>query len=191
MIEERNAPHNTGTPPDPGLSTVSPSPPIVPEATASEVSFIIIDDTKHPGLRKEGVVIGHAKEHWCLTPHKRPAVRAMLNKKNSVIAYIPARHTGHTNRNGEIQIPLKDVNLSKSLVALPLWKLTDTIRAMIRTKRETNEKSVVHGSGDQEGSMMKGRRAVETKQAIGTAANDDKTDSFSDSTDVPEGGAQH
>jgi len=191
MIEERNAPHNTGTPPDPGLSTISPSLPIIREATASEVSFIIIDDTKHPGLRKEGVVIGHAKEHWCLTPHKRPAVRAMLNKKNSVIAYIPARHTGHTDRNGEIQIPLKDVNLSKSLLALPLWKLPGAIRAMIRTKRETNEKSVVHESGEQEGGMMKRRRAAETKQAIGTAANDDETDSFSDSTDVPEGGAQH
>ncbi|KAI4916210.1 hypothetical protein J4E85_010298 [Alternaria conjuncta] len=191
MIEERNAPHNTNTPPDSGLSPVSPSLPIVPEPTASEVSFIIIDDTKHPGLRKEGVVIGHAKEHWCLTPHKRPAVRAMLNKKNNVIAYVPARHTGHTDRNGEVQIPLKDVNLSKSLVTLPLWKLSDAIRAMIRTKRETNEKSVVHGSGDQEGGMMKRRRAAETKQAIGTAANDDETDSFSDSTDVPEGGAQH
>ncbi|KAI4958284.1 hypothetical protein J4E86_003882 [Alternaria arbusti] len=191
MIEERNAPHNTSTPPDSGFSTASPSPPIVLEATASEVSFIIIDDTKHPGLRKEGVVIGHAKEHWCLTPHKRPAVRAMLNKKNNVIAYIPARHTGHTDRNGEIQIPLKDVNLSKSLVALPLWKLSDAIRAMTRTKRETNEKSVVHGSGDQEGGMMRRRRAAETKPAIGTAANDDETDSFSDSTDVPEGGAQH
>jgi len=191
MIEERNAPRNTSTPPDSGRSTVSPSLPIVPEATASEVSFIIIDDTKHSGLRKEGVVIGHAKEHWCLTPHKRPAVRAMLNKKNNVIAYIPARHTGHTDRNGEIQIPLKDVNLSKSLVALPLLRLSEAIRAMIRTKRETNEKSVVHGSGDQEGGMIKRRREAETKQAIGAAANDDETDSFSDSTDVPEGGAQH
>ncbi|KAI4694171.1 uncharacterized protein J4E84_002753 [Alternaria hordeiaustralica] len=191
MIEERNAPHNTGTPLDPGLSTVSPSLPIVREATASEASFIIIDDTKHSGLRKEGVVIGHAKEHWCLTPHKRPAVRAMLNKKNNVIAYIPARHTGHTDRNGEIQIPLKDVNLSKSLVALPLWKLSDAIRAMIRAKRETSEKSAVHGSDAQEGGVMKRRRETKTKQAIGTAANDDETDSFSDSTDVTEGGAQH
>ncbi|KAI4615371.1 uncharacterized protein J4E87_009264 [Alternaria ethzedia] len=191
MIEERNAPRNTNTLPGSRLSTVSPSPPVVSEATTSEVSFVVVDDTEHPGLCKQGVVIGHAKEHWCLTPHKRPAVRAMLNKKNAVIAFVPARHTGHTERNGEIQIPLKDVDFSRPLAALSFSKIPDAIRDMIRTKKESNEKSAVHGSAGHTGGKVRKRRAKQTVKSLAYVEDEDEEGSISDTTDVPEGGVQH
>ncbi|KAI4946656.1 hypothetical protein J4E91_007346 [Alternaria rosae] len=191
MIEERNVPRNTNTPQGPRLSTVSPSLPNVSEAITPEVPIVIMDDTKHQGLRKEGVVIGHAKEHWCLIPHKRPAVRAMLNKKNVIIAYVPARHTKHTRGHGEIQIPSKDVNFSEPLVALPPWKISDAIRAMIRTKRETNEKPVVYGSVGHTGGKVKKRRAKQTVKSLEYVGDEHEEGSLSDTTDVPEGGAQH
>jgi hypothetical protein len=191
MIEERNGPEKTNDTSNSRLSTMTPPLPTVPERNMPEVPIITTEDSKYPGLCKEEIDIGHAKEHWCLNPHKRPIVRARLSKKDSVIAFVPAKDIKHARTHGEVQIPLNQVDLSEWLTALPPWKVSDAVRAEIKTKKEANGSSAIPDSCDHMGGGAVKEGGEVTVQALDIAGNADQADSLSDTTDVPESGVLH
>lgn len=117
----------------------------------------------------------------------------MLNKKSAVIAFIPVQHANRAGTNGEVQIPLKDVDFSKALVALPPWKIAEAIRARIKMKMEAKGKQAVY---DYEPSGHRGGDAERwgektTMETQGTAESEEEAGFFSDTTHVPEGGVLH
>jgi hypothetical protein len=58
----------------------------------------------------------------------------MLNSRDSLMAFIPARYAKHERAHGELQIPLKDVDFGQGLADLAPCKITDTIRARIEQR---------------------------------------------------------
>jgi hypothetical protein len=190
MIEERNGPEKTNATPDSRLSIITPPLPIVFEGNIQEVPIITTEDSKYPGLCKEGIIIGHAKEHWCLNPHKRPTVRARLSKKDSVIAFVPAKDTKHARTCGEVQIPLNQVDFSEWLTALPPWKVSDAVRTKIKTKEANGSSAIPDSCGHMGGRAVKKGGKV-TAQALDIAGNAGQVDSLSDNTEVPEAGVLH
>jgi hypothetical protein len=58
----------------------------------------------------------------------------MLNSRDAIMAFIPARYAKHERTHGELQIPLKDVDLGQGLADLAPENITDTIRARIEQR---------------------------------------------------------
>jgi hypothetical protein len=121
-----------------------------------EHDFITIDDSQHQRLRQEGIIIGVAKPHFCRVSHERPVVRAMLNTRNAVIAFIPGKYAKVLNREltGEVQIPMKDVDYGRQLADLSLSEIVDMVRERLVKKGEKMRKEAeeeLEGYGDEEG----------------------------------------
>jgi hypothetical protein len=193
MIEKRKAPGKRDTTTASSLFTISSPLPNTPEKPAPELPTSIVDDSQNQRLRNEGIIIGRAKGHCCRIPHMRPVVRAILNSKNVVMAYVPAQHIKHTRRFGEVQIALEDVDFSKPLVELPPWKISETIRMKIETQmKEIENQAVVY---DREPSTRMDCEADKEREEDPMEAprtTDTEVEAtFSDTTDVPEGGLLH
>jgi hypothetical protein len=90
--------------------------------------FVTIDDSRYQRLRHEGIIIGVVTPHWCCVPHERPVVRAMLITRNAAISFTPAKYTKGLRVEGEVQIPVKDVDYGTELAALPLWEVVNIVR---------------------------------------------------------------
>lgn len=69
----------------------------------------MVNEITKPKLLDNGIVIGHAKAHWCCDPKKRPAARATITLKGSLVAYISAKHSDE-KRIGDRQTPLKEID---------------------------------------------------------------------------------
>jgi hypothetical protein len=103
-----------------------------------EHDVITIDDSQHQRLRQEGIIIGVAKPHFCRVSHERPVVRAMLNTRNAVIAFIPGKYAKVLNREltGEVQIPMKDVDYGRELADLSFSEIVGMVRERLVKKGE-------------------------------------------------------
>jgi hypothetical protein len=123
---------------DPLLPTSTP-PSYAPSEKNQTGEFITIDDCQSQRLLLEGIVIGHPKPYICCEPDKRPLVRAILDTRNNVMAFAPAKYiiTGQNRRDA--QVAMKDVDFAKEFAEIPPSRMSDAIRKRIQEKKVEKE----------------------------------------------------
>ena len=143
MIDAKIVPKQKIPTTDSRLSAISPLFPLHPNQASAdaEVDINEIDDSDNVRLPEEGLIIGRAKEHWCRVSNKRPLVRAVLNSRDNVMAFVPTKYAKHQRDSGEVQIPPYQVDFGKEFSALPPWDISGTIKKRLMKKRELRETS--------------------------------------------------
>ncbi|KAH7072257.1 hypothetical protein BKA63DRAFT_65980 [Paraphoma chrysanthemicola] len=116
-------------------ASVRSSQTSLPPKRAPTPEVITVDDSDTTKYLDTGIIIGRAKSHCCRDPNVRPVVRAVLNSKGSVCAFICAKYAKRSSQKGDVQISMKDVDYSPDLEESPFGeKRTMAIRHKLQAK---------------------------------------------------------
>ncbi|KAA8611932.1 hypothetical protein A1F94_006656 [Pyrenophora tritici-repentis] len=106
--------------------------PYLPTALSEAITIDVGDSRK---VLETGVIIGRALPERCLDPNARPAVRAIITKIGSVVAFVPAKYVKHAISKASAQIHMDDIEYDAELEKIPFGpKRTEAIKAMIEDK---------------------------------------------------------
>lgn len=110
-----------------------PTSILLPDAVQPET--ITIDDSNSSRHLQNGIVVGRAMAHCCRDPHVRPTVRAILNKEDYVVTYIPSKYAERQPTKGDIPISANDIEYLEEFKKVPVGeKRTAAIKIRLQAR---------------------------------------------------------